>query len=68
MDGFAILEKIKADPDFKDIPVIILSNLSQPEDIEKGIRLGAFRYLTKALVTPTEIVESIESALSTKPL
>ena len=68
MDGFAILEKIKSNSILKDIPVIILSNLSQAEDIEKGMELGAFRYLTKALVSPNEIVENIESALNSKKI
>lgn len=63
MDGYAILEKIKTDPNLKDIPVVILSNLNRPEDIERGMKLGAFRYLTKALVSLDEIVENIESAL-----
>ena len=64
VDGFAILEKIKANPDTKDIPVVILSNLGRIEDIERGTRLGAFRYLTKANVTTKEIIEGLESALS----
>ncbi len=68
MDGFAILGKIKADPGLKDIPVVILSNLNRPEDIEKGMKLGAFRYLTKALVSPTEIIDNVESALIAKKI
>ena len=66
MDGFAILEKIKSDENLKNIPVVILSNLGRIEDIEKGMRLGAFRYLTKALVSPTEIVENVSLALNPK--
>lgn len=64
MDGFEILAKVKANSDLKNIPVVILSNLSEPKDIEKGIKLGAFRYLTKALVSLDEIVDNIESALT----
>lgn len=63
MDGFAILEKVKANADTKDIPVVILSNLGGIGDIERGMGLGAFRYLTKANVSPREIVTSLESAL-----
>ncbi len=63
MDGFGILEKLKADPNFRDIPVVILSNLGRAEDIEKGMRLGANKYLTKAHVTTSDVIDSLESAL-----
>lgn len=65
MDGFAILEKMKADPELKDIPVVILSNLGRTEDIEKGMKLGAYQYLAKARVSPTDVMDSLEKALST---
>ena len=63
IDGFEVLEKIKADPVTKDVPVVIISNLDQPADIEKGMKLGAYRFLIKASVTPPEIVEHIAAAL-----
>ena len=64
MDGFAVLEKMRADDKFKNIPVIILSNLSRLQDIEKGMKLGAFRYLVKASVAPSEIVSNIASVFA----
>jgi DNA-binding response OmpR family regulator len=63
IDGFEILAKIKEDPETKSIPVIILSNLGQKEDIEKGLKLGAFDYLVKAHFTPGEIIEKVRNAL-----
>jgi len=63
IDGFKVLEILKADPALKDIPVIIVSNLSQPEDIDRGMRLGAFHYLVKASVTPAEIIEQLANTL-----
>lgn len=57
MDGFEILEKLKEDQETSPIPVIILSNLGQREDIERGFDLGADDYLIKAHFTPDEIVE-----------
>jgi CheY-like chemotaxis protein len=63
MDGFQILEKIKADESTKEIKVIILSNLSQKIDIEKGKRLGAARFLVKATVDLDEIVGEIKDVL-----
>ncbi len=66
MDGFGILEKIKADPSTKDIPVVILSNLSDAQDVDRGMRLGAFLFLTKALTSPDEIASNLASILSSK--
>lgn len=61
IDGFEVLSQIKNDPDVSSIPVIILSNLGQREDIERGITLGANDYLIKAHFTPGEIVEKIKA-------
>ncbi|HIC92609.1 MAG TPA: response regulator [Syntrophaceae bacterium] len=63
IDGFEVLSKKKDDPEIKKIPVIILSNLGQKEDIEKGLRLGAVDYLVKASFTPQEIVQKIKNLL-----
>lgn len=63
MDGFEVLSKIKQDQSTAKIPVVILSNLSQKEDIDKGIKLGAADYLVKAQFTPEEIVEKVKNAL-----
>ena len=57
VDGFDVLKHIKENPLTKNIPVIILSNLGQQEEVEKGIRLGADDYLIKAHFTPDEIIE-----------
>jgi len=63
-DGFEVLEKIKASPSQKDIPVILFSNLSSKEDIEKGMKLGAARFLVKASVIPDEISGVISEVLN----
>jgi len=63
IDGFEVLAKLKADPKLSNIPVIILSNLGQKTDIEKGIEMGAVDYLIKAHFTPGEIVEKIAAVL-----
>ena len=59
MDGWAILQALKASNELRHIPVVILSNLGQKEEIEKGLSLGAAKYLIKAHYTPSEIVEEI---------
>lgn len=63
MDGWEILKKIKSDPQFKDLKVIILSNLGQKEEVEKGIGLGAVRYLIKAHYTPSQVAEEVKKVL-----
>ena len=48
---------------FQKIPVILLTNLGQKEDINKGLELGAEDYLIKANFIPSEIVDKIKSFL-----
>ena len=63
VDGFEVLARMKEDSDIAQIPVIILSNLGQKDDIEKGFKMGAVDYLIKAHFTPAEIVEKIRAVL-----
>jgi len=63
IDGFEVLEKAKKDPETAQIPVIILSNLGQREEVERGLKLGATDYLIKAHFTPGEIIEKIKNIL-----
>lgn len=63
IDGFEVLERLKNDKETADIPVVILSNLGQKDDIEKGFKLGAEDFLVKAYFTPGEIVEKIRAIL-----
>ncbi len=63
MNGFEALEKIKADKDIKNIPVIIMSNLGQETDIQKGRELGAVDYLIKSNFSMKEVVSKIEKYL-----
>ena len=63
IDGWEILRKIKNNEKLKDIKIIILSNLGQKHEVEKGLKLGATKYLIKAHYTPTQIVEEIKNIL-----
>lgn len=58
--GFEVLEALKASPDTKDIPVIILTLLGEDEDIKKGLKLGAEDYLVKSNHVLSEIIEKIK--------
>lgn len=66
LDGFATLKEIRKDENIKDVPVILLTNLGQDQDIQKGKDLGADDYFVKANHTPTEIVEKVQDLLKKK--
>ena len=55
LDGFAVLERLRTDPATRDIPVVILSNYSEREMVERGNSLGALEYVIKSEATPAKI-------------
>lgn len=63
LDGFEVLEEIKKDPELKDIPVLLLTNLGQRDNIRRGLRLGALDYVIKAHYTPGEVAEKVKQVL-----
>ncbi|HUW71994.1 MAG TPA: response regulator [Candidatus Humimicrobiaceae bacterium] len=67
VDGWEVLEKIKAlkvnIKHLENLKIIILSNLGQKEEVERGIEMGAIRYFIKAHYTPSEVVAEIEQLL-----
>ncbi len=63
IDGFEVLARMKEASSLSSIPVIILSNLGQKDDVEKGLKMGAIDYLIKAHFTPGEIIEKVKAAL-----
>lgn len=64
IDGYGILARLKKDNETKDVPVIVLSNLGQDEDIERAVSAGAADYLIKSNFTPGEIVQKVREVLS----
>ena len=64
MDGFEILKAIKGDPKFKDVPIVLLTNLGQKSEVEKGLSLGADEYIIKAHFTPTAVVAKVKEILN----
>ncbi len=66
MDGIEVLKKIREREDLKNIPVILLTNLSQKEEINVGLGLGASDYLIKSHFTPSEVMEKIKIYLPGK--
>ncbi|KPJ54725.1 hypothetical protein AMJ47_03780 [Parcubacteria bacterium DG_72] len=64
IDGFEVLAMLKKDKETFKIPVIILSNLGEKENVEKGLKMGANDYLIKARLEPSEIAERIQKILN----
>ena len=63
IDGFGVLEQLKKDSELAKIPVVILSNLGQKEEIERGMKLGATDFLIKAHFTLSEIAKKVKTLL-----
>jgi DNA-binding response OmpR family regulator len=63
IDGWAVLKKIREISGMKGCKIIILSNLGQREEIQKGLNLGADKYLIKSDFTPSQVVEEIKQIL-----
>ncbi len=63
MNGFDYLEAKGKDTVIRDIPVIILSNLGQKEDVERGMKLGAKDYIVKAHFTPNDLIVKIQGLI-----
>lgn len=61
MDGFQALQELrKAGRPYK---IILLTNLGQKEDVDRGIALGADDYVVKAHFTPSEVVAKVKKVL-----
>ena len=62
--GFEVLETVRESEEFKKLPVLILTNLESPSDIERTFSLGISGYLVKANYSLDEIVKKIEQILA----
>lgn len=63
IDGFGFLTEMKKDPKFAGVPVIVLSNLDKPDDMQKAKGLGAKDFMVKSNFTLNEIVNRVKSTL-----
>jgi CheY-like chemotaxis protein len=66
MDGFEVIEGLRKGEDYdKNIKIIVSSNLSQREDREKAMQLGANGFVAKSEYTPSELVAEVSRLLYT---
>ena len=63
LDGLGVLEALRKDERTKAVPVVILSNYSERELIERGLKLGALEYLIKSQTTPAKLAGGVEGWL-----
>jgi len=63
VDGFEVLSTIKEKKLAENSILIILSNLGQREDVDKGLSLGAAGYIVKASATPSEVVTRVKEIM-----
>ena len=62
-DGFATLEELKSNEKWKNIPIILASNLGQKEDMDRGMQLGASEFFIKTDFTLNDVIKKIDSML-----
>jgi DNA-binding response OmpR family regulator len=63
LDGFGVLEALRKDPKTAKLPVVILSNHSEKQLVERGLQLGALDYLIKTQTTPARLSSGLETWL-----
>ena len=64
IDGFEVLRRLRANSNTEKVPVLMLTNLGEPQDVKRGIDLGANGYLIKAHFVPAEVVEKVAELIN----
>ena len=63
MTGIDVLKAIKANPETKNIPVIVLTNLAGQQDAQMALQLGAVKFIIKSSHKPREVVADVKLIL-----
>lgn len=63
MDGFAVLTRLRENPQFTNTPILLYSNLAQEDETVRAKDLGATEFIVKANLSPTEMIEKIKQYL-----
>ena len=64
MNGLQVLDRIKADSETKDIPVVVLTNLDAKQDAETALSKGAIKYIVKSNYNPKQISDMVKDILA----
>ena len=65
LDGLGVLQALRRHERTQQVPVVILSNYSERELVERGLKLGALEYLVKSQTTPAKVAGGVEDWLKT---
>ena len=63
IDGFSVLQGLRAADRTRNVPVVILSNYGEQDLVDRGLRLGALEYLIKSQTTPAHLSRGVENWL-----
>ncbi len=63
MDGFEVMEKVRCHPDLNSLPMIVLTNLGQREDVDRAMEYGASAYLIKTHSAPLSLMRKVREVL-----
>jgi CheY-like chemotaxis protein len=64
LNGLQVLEKLKADPETKGTPVVMLTNLAGEQDAESALTKGAIKYIIKSEHDPKEVADMVKEILA----
>ena len=64
MDGLTVLGKIRQDPQFNNVKVMMLTNIRDEDTIRLGLSKGADGYLLKTSITPEQVATEVKKTLS----
>jgi len=64
LNGLQVLEKLKADPETKAIPVVMLTNLAGQQDAEAALAKGAIKYIVKSEYEPKQVADMVKELLA----
>jgi CheY-like chemotaxis protein len=66
LDGYKVLSLMRQRPQWKDIPVLVFSARSSPDEIQRAITAGATEFLVKMTTTPAKLSERVKKHFATK--
>lgn len=64
LSGKALFEKVRFDPELQKIPIAILTNIDNPKNKVEFLNKGAVGYFLKSEMTPSQVVEQVQSILT----
>jgi len=66
VDGWDVIQKVREHKNTQNIPIIVFSNLGRQEEVNKGIELGADRFIVKSSIHPKELISEVQKALENR--